>query len=267
MAVCGVNLSMAFTLRNYGALLTALSQRMGVDVNYSQPEIVSGSVCPPPSHIYPGTVCYMVSISIDGQIFRGFGPKPMVARQYAEYEAYCALCLKYKMSDMTTEFTVHHYQNKPPFLLENDESLNVDCYFESRGEMVACSHTFRDHNQSAIKEAQSRTSTFEPAHATDEYMMFNSLLEIDQFSEIPQPSSSSKLIFSHDHLYVTSDIDMDKTCRNIDASQDLEDPIKAVLKLARERNLTVSYEISCIGPPHARQVRYNLWKRVWVSWC
>lgn len=279
---------MAFTVRKYSSLLRSLSQQLGVDVDYSQPEIVSGSICPPPSRIYPGTVCYMVSVRVDGQTFLGFGPKPLVARQFAEYEAYRALCLICKMSDMTTELTLHHYQNKLPFTPDNcEEDPSVECYFDSSAEILAHSHVFRD-DQSATshKESPSRTSSvdnFEPGHYIDmsmndqicssgfqlnsclssnSYNQFSrpvgSVVEIDHYSEIPQSNSSRELVCSHGHSEVAYGTGMKKTCRDFDgkyATPELEDPTETVVKLARERNLTVSYEISCTGPPHARLVR------------
>ena len=66
-------------------------KRSGYSVEYSKPQLVNGSLSPPPSRCYPGTVCYMVIVTVNNLDFFGFGPSPSLARRFAEFEAYNSL--------------------------------------------------------------------------------------------------------------------------------------------------------------------------------
>lgn len=80
----------------YTQMLCVAARRKGVTVTYSQPEVVSGGSCPPPSTIYPGRSCYMVTLALSSSgssraEYHGFGPTPGVARRSAEMQAFRAL--------------------------------------------------------------------------------------------------------------------------------------------------------------------------------
>ena len=76
---------------NYGNVLNAVAEQKGCTLEYTVPALVSGGICPPPSRVYPGTVCYMITVKVDRTEYHGFGPTPIIARHYAEVEAYNAL--------------------------------------------------------------------------------------------------------------------------------------------------------------------------------
>lgn len=82
---------MAQRSSRFGHILWAEAKKRGVVLEYSAPELVNGGLCPPPSTTYPGTICYMITLTVDGRAFYGFGPKPAIARHYAEVEAYLNL--------------------------------------------------------------------------------------------------------------------------------------------------------------------------------
>ncbi len=91
---------MAATFPRYSQLLSAAARRKGVYLLYSQPEVVNGGSCPPPSRIYPGQSCYMITLTIGAEQSHGngkavechgFGPSPAIARCAAESKAYKVL--------------------------------------------------------------------------------------------------------------------------------------------------------------------------------
>lgn len=60
-------------------------------VNVSRAVLVDGGLSPPPSKIYPGTKCYMVTVTVDGRNDIGFGPSRSIAQLSAIREAYSYL--------------------------------------------------------------------------------------------------------------------------------------------------------------------------------
>lgn len=52
-------------------------------VSISKAVLVDGGVSPPPSKLYPGRKCYMVTVSYGGAEHLGFGPTPSIARAAA----------------------------------------------------------------------------------------------------------------------------------------------------------------------------------------
>lgn len=54
----------------------------------SRAVLVDGGLSPPPSKIYPGTRCYMVTVAVDNKEHCGFGPSPSIAQRAAILEAY-----------------------------------------------------------------------------------------------------------------------------------------------------------------------------------
>ena len=82
---------MANQCSNFGALLKSLAIQNGYTIEYSEPELVNGSLCPPPSRHYPGTTCYMMFVTVNGRAYLGFGPTCTTARKSAEFEAYNTL--------------------------------------------------------------------------------------------------------------------------------------------------------------------------------
>ncbi len=86
---------MAVALPSYSRVLYAAARHRGLSLDYSRPELVNGGNCPPPSRIYPGQMCYMITIVVTGgpakEEYHGFGPAPGIARRAAESKAYKAL--------------------------------------------------------------------------------------------------------------------------------------------------------------------------------
>lgn len=78
-------------LQSYHVLLEAEATSRKLRVGYSQPEVVNGSINPPPSRFYPGKRCYMVTVCVNERAFHGFGPSPWIAKSSATYEAYKTL--------------------------------------------------------------------------------------------------------------------------------------------------------------------------------
>jgi len=76
---------------NYGSLLRSIVKQNGYTIEYSVPELVTGGLCPPPSRLFPGTLCYMITVTVNGNSYYGFGPTPRTANHFAEFEAYNAL--------------------------------------------------------------------------------------------------------------------------------------------------------------------------------
>ena len=78
---------------NYKKELEAIAALQGLKLEYCSPNVVNGSLTPPPSRIYPNTTCYMVTLRIGKKEFHGFGPTNFIARTAAEYVAHKALCV------------------------------------------------------------------------------------------------------------------------------------------------------------------------------
>lgn len=57
-------------------------------VTVSRAVLVDGGLSPPPSKIYPGTKCYIVTVAVDNKEHSGFGPTPSIAQRAAVLEAY-----------------------------------------------------------------------------------------------------------------------------------------------------------------------------------
>lgn len=57
--------------------------KVGLEAHISKAVIVEGGLTPPPSKIYPGTKCYMVTVTVDGSYHHGFGPTPIIAKNAA----------------------------------------------------------------------------------------------------------------------------------------------------------------------------------------
>ena len=79
---------MSYAGPRYDGLLGSLAARHGCTLEYSLPELVSGGLTPPPSRVYPGRVCYMMTVQVGGSSYLGFGPNPLIAKHVAEFEAY-----------------------------------------------------------------------------------------------------------------------------------------------------------------------------------
>ena len=58
-----------------------------VMISFSKPEIVYGSVTPPPSRFLPGQKCYMVQAWVGNQRYHGLGPTPDIAKAAAKLNA------------------------------------------------------------------------------------------------------------------------------------------------------------------------------------
>ena len=264
---------MAFAVRKYSALLNSLSMEMGLDVVYGRPEIVNGGVCPPPSGVFPGTLCYMVTVEVSGKTFVGFGPKPMIARKFAEYEAYRTLSAMYEASDAGT--SSFHCQTSLPTEAETEDSdqskekLRVGCRgasSEGASTHSCFSEGFRspksDHYEqeagrpvamegdvcSVDRESShpyifppSNSSLWAPSSTPQEAM------ECNQYSEIPLTTSMKGLTVATHHLWQPG-------VGKLGQSTAYTSPANALLEVAKERGLNVDYEISCFGPPHTRQV-------------
>lgn len=54
---------------------------------YSPPVLINGSNTPPPSRRFPGTTCYMVTLTVQGKEFHGLGPTPQSAKAAATEQA------------------------------------------------------------------------------------------------------------------------------------------------------------------------------------
>lgn len=60
----------------------------GLRGKVSKAVLVDGSLSPPPSKVYPGRKCYMVTATVEGRgKFAGFGPTPGIARNSAIFQA------------------------------------------------------------------------------------------------------------------------------------------------------------------------------------
>lgn len=79
--------------QSYHRHLRTMAALRKLEVTYSSPIVVTGSMTPPPSSIYPGVRCYMVTVTVDERPFHGFGPTPYIARSAAEFEAYKSVCV------------------------------------------------------------------------------------------------------------------------------------------------------------------------------
>ena len=79
---------------NYKKELETIAALQGLKLEYCSPNVVNGSLTPPPSRIYPNTTCYMVTLRIGKKEFHGFGPTNFIARTAAEYVGHEALCVK-----------------------------------------------------------------------------------------------------------------------------------------------------------------------------
>ena len=75
----------------YTALLKSVAQQLGYQVLWSPPQLVNGSINPPPAKSYPGLTCYMVQVRVGPREYRGFGPTAGSARSFAESQAYLDL--------------------------------------------------------------------------------------------------------------------------------------------------------------------------------
>ena len=75
----------------YTALLKSVAQQLGYQVLWSPPQLVNGSINPPPAKRYPGLTCYMVQVRVGPKEYRGFGPTAGSARSFAESQAYLDL--------------------------------------------------------------------------------------------------------------------------------------------------------------------------------
>ena len=73
---------------NASAEFWTLVKREGWVASVSRAVLVEGSLSPPPSKLYPGTKCFMVTVTIDNNAeFYGFGPTAVIARKAAIHEA------------------------------------------------------------------------------------------------------------------------------------------------------------------------------------
>ncbi len=66
-------------------------RREGLTVHVSKAAVVGGGLSPPPSQVYPGTKCFMVTVTIENNEHHGFGPTKDIARKAAIVEAYKSL--------------------------------------------------------------------------------------------------------------------------------------------------------------------------------
>ncbi len=75
----------------YGRLLRDHARTHNDTLEYSEPQLVNGGMAPPPCRGLPGTVCYMVIVSVNHLDFFGFGPSAALAQHYAEKDAYTSI--------------------------------------------------------------------------------------------------------------------------------------------------------------------------------
>lgn len=78
----------------YTVLLKSLAKKMGYQVIWSPPQIVSGGINPPPSIRYPGVKCYMALVRVGPKEYSGFGPTAVAARNFAASQAYLDVCFQ-----------------------------------------------------------------------------------------------------------------------------------------------------------------------------
>ena len=75
----------------YTALLKGIAHQLGYEIVWSPPQLVNGSINPPPSLRYPGLTCYMAQVRVGPREFSGFGPTAVSATHIAESKAYVEL--------------------------------------------------------------------------------------------------------------------------------------------------------------------------------
>lgn len=90
-----------------GSAFWSLVKRKSCAVAVSRAVVVDGGLSPPPSKIYPGRKCYMVTVRVDGEERSGFGPSPSIAQHAAILEAYkylysCKIGEAVKLSEVFT---------------------------------------------------------------------------------------------------------------------------------------------------------------------
>ena len=84
---------------SYVPLFLAFARRNGYSCEISEPQLVCGSATPPPNRRYPGLVCYMVTVTVNGVEYHGYGPGAKTALRFAAFEAYKALNPRLKKLD------------------------------------------------------------------------------------------------------------------------------------------------------------------------
>ncbi len=86
-----IRLAIMSSLPKYGRLLRDHARSHNDILEYSEPQLVNGGMAPPPCRGLPGTVCYMVIVSVNHLDFFGFGPSAALAAHYAEKDAYTSI--------------------------------------------------------------------------------------------------------------------------------------------------------------------------------
>lgn len=95
------------------------------NVTVSKAVLVDGGLSPPPSKIYPGTKCYMVTVTVDGKRRIGFGPSPSIAQHSAILEA-CRYLKSCEMEHLAPDTGVPHPQKASPSQhCRNDHVVNM----------------------------------------------------------------------------------------------------------------------------------------------
>ena len=114
----------------YTALLKSLARHLDYDVVWTSPEVVSGSINPPPSLRYPGITCYLVQVSVGPWKYTGFGRTPSAARSLAESKAYLDLYFRFcdKTARNTCTSTSNSAVKSPPVTHDNSlREIKSDC--------------------------------------------------------------------------------------------------------------------------------------------
>lgn len=69
--------------------LVSLLRKEGHTVIISEANLVDGGLSPPPSRVFPGVKCYMVTVTVDKKKeYHGFGPTPSIATYSGVLDAY-----------------------------------------------------------------------------------------------------------------------------------------------------------------------------------
>ena len=284
---------MAATSVNYGSLLRSTVKQNGYLMEYSGPELVTGGLCPPPSRHFPGTLCYMVTVTANGNSYYGFGPTPKAAKHFAEFEAYNAL----------HPLPVEEVERARNFIPETGES-------ESEGEPLASMNVSNlsqgsDASDTTVVDDSPTNNKRQPSFAypysptldsscvtgevcrditkvetqtfstsTSERVAIQPVMgqetrspvkttrtDTETFCEIPQSFRPRKYSVPKDvdeTIAVLEETTTDESIQSpgtyMFSGTKRRDVVDTLLEEAKKKGVGVSFQVYTVGPPHARLV-------------
>ncbi len=246
-------LAIMSSLPKFGRLLRDHARSHNDTLEYSEPQLVNGGMAPPPCRGLPGTVCYMVIVSVNHLDFFGFGPSAALAAHYAEKDAYTSISARETNGVQL------------PALVDRDEVNGYDeslCISNTDSENENMSSALNNESES-VNKLKNGVDNGYPECTPDAVSTGEAYCAIPYESASEQPISKDVCRVSHTVEKLNAVLEKPPPFRQAPDTSIWErrnrNVVNTLFDVARKRGIyDISFDFRAIGSKSSKQVRSDL---------